>query len=110
MKNRKIARLSTVVLILVLASMSSRSSAHAQGGQFVTIDDPNGVNGSEAYGINSSGTIVGSYQGATTAPGYMLHDATYTTINDPAGNGTAVVNINARGDIVGFYAGTGSSS
>jgi uncharacterized membrane protein len=77
----------------------------AAGSQFTTIDDPNGVQGTFARGINLSGDIVGSYfDSAATSHGFLLSQGRFTTIDDPSAvHGTLPGGINPQGDIVGSY-------
>jgi uncharacterized membrane protein len=65
--------------------------------------DPNGVNGTRAFGINSLGAIVGQYRDTQSSHGFLLSGGTYTTIQDPLGFSGAANGINDPGDIVGFY-------
>jgi hypothetical protein len=83
------------------------------GGQYTTLDDPNGgagpLQGTEANGISASGKIVGTYTDPSyEIHGYLLNDGAYTTLDDPnAGTGflygTSAQGINDRGQIVGYY-------
>jgi probable HAF family extracellular repeat protein len=72
---------------------------------FHTIDDPLGVQGSAAFGINSSGKVVGDFTDANSVThGYLLSGGHYTTIDDPSTVGvTNAFGINASGKIVGQY-------
>ena len=78
-------------------------------GAYSTIDDPLGVNGTEAFGINDAGQIVGSYfDSADVQHGFMYSNGVYTTIDDPAGSGgTTLADINNNGQIVGEFDGAG---
>jgi probable HAF family extracellular repeat protein len=42
-------------------------------GKFTSIEIPGAVNGTFPFGINSVGDIVGEYDDATTAHGFLLH-------------------------------------
>jgi probable HAF family extracellular repeat protein len=77
---------------------------------FSTIDNPNaGAQGSDAFGINASGQIVGAYTDASGSDhGYLQSGGQYTTLDDPnastaPGLGTSAYAINASGQIVGGY-------
>lgn len=83
-------------------------------GTFIPIDDPLGVKGTRAWGINAQGDIVGSYDDAKLVRhGFLLRDGTFTTIDNPNGGdgppgplgnqGTTLYDINGSGDIVGRY-------
>jgi uncharacterized membrane protein len=74
--------------------------------QFTTIDAPNAVS-TQASGINAVGDVVGIYaDGRNIAHGFVLHQGTYSTIDDPnALLGTRAFGINLQGDVVGSYLG-----
>ena len=75
-----------------------------QNGTYTTISDPNGAEGTEAFGINNSGEIVGQYtDSAGKTHGFIDVDGTFTTIDDPLGVNTAITGINDAGQIVGYY-------
>jgi probable HAF family extracellular repeat protein len=77
---------------------------------------PLAPNGTQAYGINSSGLVVGTYLVGDTPHGFLYNPngGTYTTLDDPlAANefnnpfgptGTIAEGINGAGQIVGYYA------
>ncbi len=70
------------------------------GYRFSTIDDPSGSQGNFAFGINSSGAIVGRYTDANSVThGFLLKGGQYTTLDDPyaVGGGTIATGINAQG-------------
>src|SRR5262249_36602544 len=80
-------------------------------GAYTSIDDPSATLGTEAFGINNSGQIVGAYAKASGTQGF-LNDPTsnmsppYFTLNDPLATGpegTTASGINASGEIVGYY-------
>jgi probable HAF family extracellular repeat protein len=82
---------------------------------FQTVDVPNagttgnGIQGTFAVGINSSGQISGNYGDANNVThGFLLRNGQYATFDDPsagtaAGQGTGAFGLNASGQIVGFY-------
>src|SRR5438034_1110321 len=62
------------------------------------------TSGTEAWGINDVGQIVGQYSNAGGTHGFLLINGTYTTLDDPlATNGTIAYGINDMGQIVGTY-------
>ena len=76
---------------------------------FSTFDDPSATSfvGTQAFGINGSGQIVGVYADGSGNHGFLYNPngGTYTTLDDPlATNGTLAAGINASGQIVGYYA------
>ena len=71
---------------------------------FVELDDPNATEGTGAFGINSSGTVVGEYKDSTGVHGFVYTGAGYAIIDDPLAKGeTIAYGINDAGDIVGRY-------
>ena len=66
-------------------------------------DVPGATNGTNAYGINNSGQIVGTYYDAAGAHGFLLSGGSYTTLDVPGGRFTSARGINSSGQIVGFY-------
>src|SRR5262249_13068926 len=70
-----------------------------------TFDDPSAVTGSTtAAHVNDAGQIVGGYQDAGGAHGYIVSGGIFTTLNDPLGvKGTSATGINDTGQIVGTY-------
>src|SRR5262249_27243439 len=77
-----------------------------RGGQYTTIDDPAGVFGGGASGLNDRGQVSGFYLDANGAShGYVLSGGQHTTIDDPAGVLVNQANsINTVGQVVGAYA------
>jgi probable HAF family extracellular repeat protein len=79
---------------------------------FSTFDDPSASTGAtNAFGINDTGQIVGSYRDPMNVfHGFLLSGGTYTPLTDPlATNSTTAVGINAAGQIVGrYHNGTGT--
>jgi probable HAF family extracellular repeat protein len=83
-------------------------------GTITQLDVPFTTNtdGTQAYGINDLGQIVGVYFVSTNpgevAHGFMYSNGVFTTIDDPnagtgAGRGTYVTGINDSGEITGYY-------
>ncbi|MGA8574442.1 MAG: hypothetical protein WB609_01985 [Candidatus Cybelea sp.] len=83
-------------------------------GTFTTIDDPKGVSGNFAWGLDDGGDIVGNYFDAkNVSHGYLFRNGRFTTLDDPrAGHGppgpigqqgTQLFDINPSGVIVGGY-------
>jgi hypothetical protein len=81
-------------------------------GHYTTIDAPNGVNNTNAGGINASGQIVGWYSDSNNVfHGFLLSGGQYTALDEPnagtgAGQGTSCYGINGSGQIVGQYVDT----
>ena len=87
-------------------------------GTYTIIDDPlagtNGpypqsggsTGGTQAFGINNSGQIVGEYFDSDGAlHGFSYSSGAYTTLDAPQGGGTYASAINSSGQIVGLYFG-----
>jgi len=74
-------------------------------GNYTLLNDPFGVNGTFARGVNNTGQCVGYYVDSNhTAHGFLYRGGTYITIDDPSGtNGTFAYGINDLGQIVGTY-------
>jgi uncharacterized protein (TIGR03437 family) len=83
------------------------------GGSFTTINFP-GSQGTNAYGINNSGQVVGSYQivsgGTQTQNGFIYSQGSYNALNVPNAVSTAAAGINTAGQVVGGFQPTGSSN
>jgi hypothetical protein len=92
-----IALLAGIVLCLV--------SPASAGYTFTTIDKPGGYN-SQAYGINNSGDIVGSYSDAGgTLYSFLDVGGIFTSIDIPGASITQAIGINDSGNIVGSFLG-----
>jgi probable HAF family extracellular repeat protein len=73
-------------------------------GSYATLNDPLGVDGTFATGINDKGQIVGYYfDNRHNEHGFLYSGGVYTTIDDPLGSGTYATGINDEGQIVGYY-------
>src|SRR5258708_32097957 len=72
---------------------------------FNTFDDPSASTGTtQAFGVNDTDQIVGSYSNASGSHGFLESGGMYTTLDDPlATKGTTAQGINATGQIVGVY-------
>jgi uncharacterized membrane protein len=76
------------------------------GGQYSMINPPATASpfGSQAYGINGAGQIVGWYSDGIGLHGFLSSGGNYGQIDDPnAVNGTFAYGINSAGLIVGSY-------
>ena len=71
---------------------------------YTTLDDPLALGSTGAWGINSTGQIVGLYRNFGGTHGFLYSGGTYTPIDDPfATDFTAALGINNLGQIVGQY-------
>ena len=88
------------------ANLVSHGFVRAANGSVTTFDAPGGSNTS-VLGINSEGTIVGTYVAGTGNLQVFLRAAadTFTTIELPGGLAfpAGAFDMNARGEIVGSY-------
>src|SRR5262249_21449033 len=69
----------------------------------VLIIDPSATDGTQAFGINDSGQIVGVYTDGTGSHGFLLVGNNYSTLDDSAGNNTQALGINNAGQILGSF-------
>jgi len=77
------------------------------GSSFTEINDPNATGTTYVWGINASGTLVGTWtaSGSSAQNGFIESNGTFTTVNDPnaTGGGTFARGINNSGEITGYY-------
>jgi probable HAF family extracellular repeat protein len=84
----------------IVGSYRNNSGNHGflySGGTYTTIDDPLGIGGSYAAGINDAGQIAGGFNGH----GFLYSNGTFRTLDDPSASTTSPTAINASGQIVG---------
>src|SRR5262249_21323172 len=95
----RVFRVLTVVA-LGLLPLTSR----AEGYTYTRLDVPGSV-GTNAFGINDSGEIVGLFYTTTGIgfQGFLLEEGSYTTLDPFASTGTGASGINPSGRIVGGY-------
>ena len=96
------ARLSVVLSLSVL--LSTLVAAQDASYTFTTFDVPGGE-GTQAFGINVRGQIVGyfSYGTLTGAHGFLKDGTTFTTVDVPGSTNTFAQGINEGGQIVGSF-------
>jgi hypothetical protein len=77
-----------------------------RSGKFLTLAFP-GATMTQAFGVNDSDQVVGSYTtgtgNAAVAHGFAWHAGKYTSLDIKGASSTTVNGINDVGDIVGFY-------
>jgi len=67
-------------------SNNTRCGFVYNGSTYTTLDDPNGVNGTDESGCISGSNVVGSYTDSNNiSHGFLYNGSTYTTIDDPKG-------------------------
>ena len=68
------------------------------------LSDPNGANGTECWGLNSKGTVVGDYIDANnTTIGYIYVNGVFTDIAPPKSTFTTVYGVNDSNVAIGYY-------
>jgi probable HAF family extracellular repeat protein len=74
-------------------------------GVYTALNNPLGVNGTGATGINNAGEIVGYYLDSNNVQhGYLYSNGTSVTLDNPLGvHGTMATGINEWGQIVVYY-------
>ena len=75
-------------------------------GTFTSIDPP-GSTSTIAYGVNTSGQVVGYYTNASGTHGFLMSAGTFSTIDFPGASVTSASGINGAGQIVGTYVANG---
>jgi probable HAF family extracellular repeat protein len=86
---------------------TNHSSFLYANGSFTTIEVP-GVTITEAFGINDSGDIVGSYRdNMGMTHGFLYSNGKFTTLDFPGASVTVAYDINNLGTIVGYADGRG---
>ncbi len=72
------------------------------GGNMVTVNYPKAVQ-TWLYGMNKSGTVVGSYTTGVYSKGFQLANGNYKSITYPQALNTVLESINDNGLVVGYY-------
>ena len=94
-------RLATAAFV---ATLGFGAPARADVYNFANVQDPNGVGGTVASGINDAGVIVGSYtDGSNNSNGFTLIGGTYNTVNVPSEPMTTATGVSNSGTITGYY-------
>jgi probable HAF family extracellular repeat protein len=107
-------RVALGVLALTAGSLAA-PAAYGQGYTFTFLDAP-GVetapfpSGTSATGINAAGQVVGFYNDARGARGFLYTAGTFTPIDVPGALRTDAYGINATGQVVGLYVPTGGGN
>jgi uncharacterized membrane protein len=105
-----ILRLSVIMLVIGLASVTGDASVQAKGSQYITIDVPNAActapgDGTSLYGINPRGDVVGFYTDANEVlHAFLLSRGQYSTIDVPGSLFSVAFAIAPDGEIVGSNA------
>jgi hypothetical protein len=77
-----------------------------QGKTKTKLSDPNGVNGTECWDINNTGSIVGDYVDANDAYHGYIYDIAKTTFTDiapPGSISTVAYGVNDSNVVIGYY-------
>jgi probable HAF family extracellular repeat protein len=88
----------------VLAGMilAAPACAGAPAYTFTTIDPPGSI-GTDAFGINNAGAIVGNFGTGGPSHGFLATGGHFTTIDVPGSTFTQVIGINNAGQMVGTF-------
>jgi probable HAF family extracellular repeat protein len=78
-----------------------------RGTNLVTIDVP-GASGTQAYGLNDVGDVVGWSWTSGPASGFIKHGTDYITVDFPGADQTEINAINNFGQIAGVYESSGN--
>jgi hypothetical protein len=74
------------------------------GKTITPLNDPNGVNGTECWGISKSGAIVGDYLDANNNDiGYIDVNGTFTDVKPPKSVFTLAYGVNSSNVVIGYY-------
>jgi probable HAF family extracellular repeat protein len=90
-----------ILPFFVLGLMPGLSRA---GSVSYTTLDVSGATLTNAYGINNSGQIVGSFNDSSGSHGFLKNGSTYTPFDYPGATSTTAYGINDSGQIVGTAA------
>jgi probable HAF family extracellular repeat protein len=102
--HRLLKRFAIIGLLCLGILFGSANAALANSYSFITLDDPSGNPGTTvAYGINSSGQVVGFFSNGTGTHGFVYTAGVFTTLDVPGASNTVATGINDSGQIVGYY-------
>jgi len=74
------------------------------GKTITPLNDPNGVNGTECWGISKSGTIVGDYLDANNNDiAYIDVNGTFTDVKPPKSVFSLAYGVNSSNVVIGYY-------
>ena len=97
-------RLSLGCLLALGFSLCVPSSIFGQGPVFTKIDFPGATGGTQPWGINNRGDVVGQYvSDDKVTHGFLLSGGQYKTVDFPGATGTELYAINPQGDVGGVY-------
>jgi probable HAF family extracellular repeat protein len=68
---------------------------------FTIFYDPSATNGTQAFGINDMGQIVGTYNTSSGTHAFLYSGGVFTTIDDPVNGHTFAYGINNNGHVAG---------
>ena len=74
------------------------------GNTMTTLSDPNGTGGTECWGINTKGTVVGDYIDANNATvAYIYSKGVFTDITPPKSTFAIAYGVNDSNVVIGYY-------
>lgn len=87
-----------------LAGVTFRNCFVLTGSKKTALNDPNGVGGTECWGISKSGSIVGDYLNASgISVGYIYTKGAFTDVNPPKSVDTIAYGVNSSNVVIGYY-------
>jgi len=95
-------RFASTIIGLLCLLFGGTKAVLADVYSFTTIIYP-GAHGTSAYGINSSGQIVGAVAYTNGDSGFLYSGGNFTTIDVPNAGGTTAQGINDSGQVVGYF-------
>jgi hypothetical protein len=90
------------LLTLIAISLAAPLNGGAQVRDFVSFDVP-GASLTRPLDVNDSGVIVGRYDDANGAHGFVLNQGVFTSIDFPGAVFSSALGINELGQIVGTF-------
>jgi uncharacterized membrane protein len=90
------------LLVLIAISLAPPLKGQAQVRDFVSFDVP-GASLTRPLDVNDSGVIVGRYDDANGAHGFVLNQGVFTSIDFPGAVFSSALGINELGQIVGTF-------
>src|SRR5262249_22991095 len=96
------AGFSLAMIAMLALTFTGRGRGEPALTSFTTIDVP-GATATQAFGINESGQIVGTYVAGPIGHSFLLSEGIFTTIEVPGATSITATGINDSGQIVGFY-------
>lgn len=91
-----------VLALFIVFMLAFFSTAQADYYAYTTLNVP-GAYITQAYGINNSGQVSGTYYDTNGQHGFIKSGSTFNTFDAPGANVTYAYGINNSGQVVGYY-------